>query len=529
MSLLPRAEHALPSGRKWMTSGAQAPIVRPIGIFELQEDFMSIARHALALWIVLSCGAAGAVSLNPRGLGQVLIYPYYTVNKDQDTMLSVINTGDVGKVMKVRFREGYNGRAVFDFNLFLSAHDSWTGVVTANATAADGARLSSNDSSCVDPVLAYPVVFSTAEFSATTADGGPTTATRTREGMIEIIAIGDIEPGSATDQAIAQNEGEPGCNLPALIVDDLTAPTSGLAGTGAIINVGEGTFYAYSADALTGFTDQPLLTSTSTPGEPTLASARSTASVFPQGALATVFYETGEPLELDYERGIDAVSAALMVDALNNEYLTASALGAHTDWIVTFPTKQFYVDKDQHPSDVTRPFEVPFAGSGTPDSGRSNVETSTSQLFDGNGNGWAERFGECQAPAQERCPHPQPDLAYQVNVLAFLPPSLSLSSVFGSQLATSIVADPFDYGLAELPMSESGWLKLEFNAVDPGMHMLSAGDADSSTQVRLIGLPVVGFMAYNIINSQAAPGRLANYGGTFRHRSGPPEELWSAY
>jgi hypothetical protein len=26
-------------------------------------------------------------------------------------------------------------------------------------------------------------------------------------------------------------------------------------------------------------------------------------------------------------------------------------------------------------------------------------------------------------------------------------------------------------------------------------------------------------MAYNIINSQAAPGRLANYGGTFRHRS----------
>jgi len=26
-------------------------------------------------------------------------------------------------------------------------------------------------------------------------------------------------------------------------------------------------------------------------------------------------------------------------------------------------------------------------------------------------------------------------------------------------------------------------------------------------------------MAYNIINSQAAPGRLANYGGTFRHRT----------
>jgi hypothetical protein len=37
--------------------------------------------------------------------------------------------------------------------------------------------------------------------------------------------------------------------------------------------------------------------------------------------------------------------------------------------------------------------------------------------------------------------------------------------------------------------------------------------------VQLAGLPVTGFMAYNVINTQAAPGRLANYGGTFRHRS----------
>jgi hypothetical protein len=513
-----------------MTSGAQAPIVRPIGFCELQEKFMSIARQALALWIVLSCSAASAVSLNPRGLGQVLIYPYYTVNKSQDTLLSIVNTDANGKVVKVSFREGYNGREALSFHLFLSPHDSWTGVVSASdAGGASGARLNSFDTSCVDPGIEFPVAFSTAGFSAAAADGGPTGADRTREGMIEIITLGDIEPGSATDLAIAQSEGDPACNLPVSIVDDLATPTSGLAGTGTIVNVGDGTFYAYNAEALVGFADTPLLTATTPPGEPNLASARSATSAFPDGAVATVSYPTGEAMMLDYARGIDAVSAVFMTDALHNEYLVAATLGASTDWIVTFPTKQFYVDKDLHPSDITRPFEVPFAGSGTPGSGRSNVETSTSQLFDGSGNGWAERFGECQAPAQERCPHPQPDLAYQVNVLAFLPPSLSLSGVFGSQLATSIVADTFDYGLAELPMSESGWLKLEFNAVDPGMHMLSAGDADSSTQVRLIGLPVVGFMAYNIINGQAAPGRLANYGGTFRHRSGPPEQLWSAY
>ncbi|MGA9335964.1 MAG: hypothetical protein WBV39_16915, partial [Rudaea sp.] len=35
---------------------------------------------------------ANAVNLNPDGLGQVLLYPYYTVNSGQNTLLSVVNT-----------------------------------------------------------------------------------------------------------------------------------------------------------------------------------------------------------------------------------------------------------------------------------------------------------------------------------------------------------------------------------------------------------------------------------------------------
>ena len=63
-------------------------------------------------------GLANAVDLNPDGLGQVLIYPYYTVNKSQDTLFSVVNTDPInGKAVKVRFLEGYNSREVLDFNL----------------------------------------------------------------------------------------------------------------------------------------------------------------------------------------------------------------------------------------------------------------------------------------------------------------------------------------------------------------------------------------------------------------------------
>ena len=66
---------------------------------------------------------ASAVNLNPDGLGQVLIYPYYTVNEgvagnNLSTMFSVVNTTDQGKAVKVRFVEGYNSREVRDFHLY---------------------------------------------------------------------------------------------------------------------------------------------------------------------------------------------------------------------------------------------------------------------------------------------------------------------------------------------------------------------------------------------------------------------------
>ena len=62
-------------------------------------------------------GTAQAVNLNPDGLGQVLIYPYYTANSGNATILSVVNTTDSAKAVKVRFLEGFNSREVLDFNL----------------------------------------------------------------------------------------------------------------------------------------------------------------------------------------------------------------------------------------------------------------------------------------------------------------------------------------------------------------------------------------------------------------------------
>src|SRR6186713_3300414 len=75
--------------------------------------------------------SAQAVHINQDGLGQALVYPYYTArsvgaNNAYATALSVVNTTASAKAVKVRFLEGKNSREVLDFNLFLSPKDVWT-------------------------------------------------------------------------------------------------------------------------------------------------------------------------------------------------------------------------------------------------------------------------------------------------------------------------------------------------------------------------------------------------------------------
>jgi hypothetical protein len=86
--------------------------------------------------------SAQAVHINQDGLGQALVYPYYTVRQTEGgnayvTGLSVVNTTASAKAVKVRFLEGKNSREVLDFNLFLSQYDVWTAAVVQAGTGAE--------------------------------------------------------------------------------------------------------------------------------------------------------------------------------------------------------------------------------------------------------------------------------------------------------------------------------------------------------------------------------------------------------
>jgi len=445
-------------------------------------------------------GLANAVDLNPDGLGQVLIYPYYTVNKSQDTLFSVVNTDSVnGKAVKVRFLEGYNSREVLDFNLYLSPNDVWTARIS-QVSDEGGAAVTTTDASCTDPQLTTEP-FRTAAFDGTgpvAADAGPHDITRTREGYIELISMGDIDPSSTLAGLITHDDGvPPGCGSinDSVAADGVIAPTGGLFGAGDIVNVGEGTFFAYNADAIDGFSATPLY-SPSSNLNPSLQDANSTEAT--NGvARAYVFTNGGQLVTADYADGVDAVSAVYMADAIYNEYLVGGGFAANTDWIVTFPTKRFYVDP-LYGAVPFAPFVEAFHAPG-----ESNVVVAPS-MFDRE-----ERTTVIQGDFSPPISSQPNSLPFEVNVISFLADTGAgdPSGVFGSFLRPNII-----------PFAASGWMKLDLVSGEGG-HVLPGGVTPAGVDVSFSGLPTTGYMGYNIINANANPGLLANYGGLFRHRA----------
>ena len=107
------------------------------------ENMNTFKRKALFTAVVAGLGVAGtaeAVYMSPNRTGQVLVYPYYTVQSaggdNWNTYISVVNTTSVAKAVKVRILEGKTSAEVLDFNLFLSPNDVWTAAIIPNDATA---------------------------------------------------------------------------------------------------------------------------------------------------------------------------------------------------------------------------------------------------------------------------------------------------------------------------------------------------------------------------------------------------------
>jgi len=439
-------------------------------------------------------GAAQAVNLNPDGLGQALIYPYYTTRNDAagnayNSLLSVVNTTASVKAVKVRFLEGKNSREVLDFNLFLSPKDVWT---TAIVQMGSGAGIKTTDVSCTLPAI--PAAGKAFVNFAYTADGAGSGLDRTNEGYVEIIEMAAFADSSTTATNVTHVNGvPPGCasQTDALALSEALPPTGGLMGGISLVNVNSGSDVTEDAVALDRFSIFQLYTGA---GVTTPDLSQATPPVSIVVANNTVFQSTWAP-------GADAVSALLMHDHIFNEYVLDTSIHAGTDWVVTMPTKRFYVAN----------------GTGTPaklfqrnfnktDGACDDVSLN---IYDREENTTTTPLGFSPPPAAAA----GAAICWEANVVTF-----NNSNVLASANVANITTT-----------FQNGWLDLGFfpATVTAPIHTLVNGATTRATlgaapgasgAATYVGLPVVGFAVQSFANGAVTVNgvtTLSNYGGNF--------------
>ena len=438
-------------------------------------------------------GTANAVHVNPEGLGQVLIYPYYTVRAKTgstftgaqfNSLLSVVNSTASAKAVKVRFLEGKDSREVLDFNLYLSAHDVWTAGILPTA---DGAGLVTFDKSCTTPVISNnpssPTPFVNFAYTGTNADGATTSLDRTREGYVEIIEMGDVT--GATAVGVTHVAGVPPCSG----ISDAVASTNTVLGSGGlfggmtIINVNASAETGLDAVALDAFRlTTPIWNKPNSILPDLTQAAPPTTEIFQGGSVVLATFTTG----------IDAVSAAMMHNNVMNEYVLDTGTASLTDWVLTYPTKRYYVS-----TGIGTPltlFQRNFAGN------LGACDDVTIAFWDREEQTPAGPPGGFSPPPPGS---PNPALCWEANIVTW-----NNSNLFSSTNSVNI-STPY----------QDGWgiLGLVGGATAP-IHQLF-----STAGQTFNGLPVVGFATQTFYNGAIPlPGGgtiQSAYGSSFRHKT----------
>ncbi len=476
-----------------------------------------LSGAAAVAMVALSVSAtdAAAVYLDPTGLGQALIYPYFTAQSTGtpfNTLVTVVNRGTDSKVLRVRFREGRNAKEVASFNLYLGALDTWTGAVVPDA---GGARFITGDHSCVNPAFPPSVgsattffEFTDAAYSGTGGDGLGTGAERQREGFIEVIEMGTLSgaQAAAVNPAGANPTGPSNC--PAVqgqtVALQAGAPTGNLSGTLTLINVATGMNFTVNAVALGQLSTRAFYRDYGDPYPDFTAAEIDPVSVIVAGTQSNAGPRT---YKATWTKGLDAVASTLMMNSLSGETILDSVTHSGTDWVVTFPMRPF-----QQPGSTTPPTTYPrAAGTGyrglftwTP---RDGGPTST---LNGNGIDFPETPPN-QYAVDVALPWAATVVTFTHGATANAGPVAS-STVLGSANAESLM-------LPSAAEDGSGAYRLGGMMQNFPVTSFDHGTgAVKSSAATLSGAPAVGFWVRTYLNGTLTCGNtncLGNYGAAY--------------
>jgi hypothetical protein len=457
----------------------------------IRKNLVSLAVASALTGGVMMATPAHALSVSSDNLGQVLLFPYYTVKNGFDTLFTVTNTSDQTAIIKIRWREALNSREVRDFNVILSPQDVWTGVVTSTAT---GAAIRTFDQSCTSPILpASPLVpgsrevaFTNLLFSGNFDDGATDSMERVREGYFEVFLMGlSSRSTSASSNTLEYNakhvSGKPRdcAKVDALFLDTATingymsAPQNVLKGHTTFINVASGKAMDAEPTAIDNFHSSGPYVSAPGDLDPNLASG---------DAFGTAYrIVDGFPYSIPFAGSVDGVSELLRAASVINEYATGA--NVTSSWVMTFPTKHHYTD-------AYTAFTGPTVEDGVPSGGFSewfHTKTKDGKSCDNIGVSSYDReeFGGA-SEGTDFSPAPigsSVELCYETNVMDF-----NGTNVFGAG----------DNHLGFTANGAAGWAQLTFTE-------------DNATTMG--GLPVIGFGAIVRDGSDAT----VNYGSAEEH------------
>ena len=291
---------------------------------------------------------------------------------------------------------------------------------------------------------------------------------------------------SPTWTLVTHVAGVPPCNATRL-ADPITSTdtvvgTGGLFGNLTIINVNASAEMATEAVALDAFNALTTLWAVPSSVNPTLASG---------SVLQSESYKAGAVVIATWTTSIDAVSAAMMHDTVMNEYILDAGTDSGTDWVMTYPTKRFYVN----------------VGTGTPPKlfqrnfGASGACDDVAVAF------W-DREEQVQAGPPPGFSPPLPgtppsSLCWEANVVTF-----NNTNVLASTRSRNV----------NIPF-QNGWAHVDLvgGATAP-IHQLTAVGGQTFN-----GLPVVGFAVSTFYNGAIplpAGGTLQSaYAGAYKHKT----------
>ena len=526
---------------------------------------------------VVMSAAHAAMYVSERGTGETLIYPFYSAENGNSTLVNIANTTTGTKAVKVRILEAQNSQEVLDFNLYLSPEDHFSFAISA--TEAGGAQLVTNDKSCTVPAIPEGgVAFRNSKYlgdkvekkddPATPADESKgnfdnTGIGRTQVGYIEVIEMGQLDPKSpviidktaksTTNAAAAVKHGADGvpANCEILVnawstiagVDgvwlaeskttDLTGDSEflaawdggGLYGYATVINVPQGASFGYDAIAIADHVGAGATGSDMhyQPGDvrPNFGDEAldTSAIVSVNGAAVTLDFNGDYPAEAT-ER-VQALNSLIMASEVYNDYVTDPAIAATTDWLMTFPTKAFHVN-------ATEPVE-PFAKLWD---GQKACEPASMRALDREEStpptvppGSA---GPDFSPAPPGAPAPAPgnddvSLCYEATIMQFAGESAAGTSTVA--VGVSALLDAND-GWATVSMMPAdldttlGFCGTDGNRLTLGDRTTPCDRSINSGDAEMFGLPVVGFAVQKYVNGSAGgAGVLANYAMATEHKS----------